>query len=661
MRKFTIIVFLVLALFTIASCSHKSQENGIQDADKLLSKSYSIIDITDNIPLSNIENISYLGDTNNYLITGRDEGNDDIELIVANADFNDFQSIDQRTDATSTIEKNCITSTRDGNIICIFKNTEIPGSEASEGQDVALKAENHCLQTTYSIGVFDKNGILVSNNEIKNTGKMKTDDNEELYFGDIISLGDKIVVNVKDMETDKFFVINTNGDILDEIYLGENSRLFNTSNDIDWNVAVSTSDNSGEKIKFIDSSSQRILNNDVDFKESKIEMGTQTITRGVGEYVIFFSTDQCLYGLKCDTKVEEIINWSDSNLNGQYIKNILALPNEEFVVLEDNWSSDENVHLYRLNRSDISELSDLKIIMLATEYVDNELIEAVNNFNKTHSNYQIKIKDYQKYYNDDYKENSPQNQLKMDIVTGEQFDILMLDSEGELLYQLEEKGMFADLSDLMGKEGTISKDDIMPNVLNACENDGKIFRISPTFTVETLAVKKKFVDKENWTVDEMIDTYSALDKKMDLLNYGVSKIDVFMTLFINYDNMFVDYKEHKCNFNSSEFTKLLEFVNSLELENRINWENADASEYDKLYEDMETACSNEKTLLQLIQLSDARTYTRTRYGIFGDDITLIGFPTTVGNGAKLILGKTFVIAEKSTNKDVCWEFVNQFF
>ena len=320
----------------MASCFHKSQENGIQDVDKLLSKSYSIIDITDNIPLSNIENISYLGDTNNYLITGRDDGNGDLKLIVTDADFNDFQPIEQRTDATGSIVKNCITSTRDGNIICILKKTEIPGSETSEGQDVVLRAENDCLQTTYSIGAFDKNGILVSNNEIKNTGIMKTDDNEELYFGDIISLGDKIVVNVKDTETDKFFVINTNGDILDEIYLGENSRLFNTSNDIDWNVAISTSDNSGEKIEFIDSSSQRVLNNDVDFKESKIEMGTQTITRG-NKTVIKDS-------IQIDNAKIEIPNLSPEE------RKML----EEYILNTDITGYGNNLEIYSIIREEIS-------------------------------------------------------------------------------------------------------------------------------------------------------------------------------------------------------------------------------------------------------------------------------------------------------------------
>ena len=652
MRKFRLTAFVVLMLFTLSSCSDKTQSNDSKTAEELMNKAYSKIDIKDNVPVSNIQNISYLGDSDKFLITGFEENDDALKLFVTDADFTDFRFIDWKLDESYTLEKNCITSTSDGNIVCIVNSDERPDDEMTEIEDRA--------SMPYHICVFDKNGSLISNNEIKENGQIRSEGNEEIYFGNAVALDDKILVNINNTENDHFFLMNTEGIIINDLYLGENVCLFNTGNDTDGNAVFSTSDNKGEIIKFINSESQKVLNDTIILDDYEIEIGTQTITRGINDYKIFFSTSQCLYGLKQEN-IEEVINWSDSDLNGQYIKNVLALPNDEFIILSDDWSSDENEHLYRLTKRDMSELADVKVIILATEYADSDLIKMVNKFNDTHSECRIKIRDYQKYYNTGDNSNSPQKQLKMDIVTGEQFDILMLDSEDDLLYNLEKKGMFTDIGSLMDKNGGVNRDDIVPNVLKSCESNGKILKIAPTFTIQTLVAKKKFIDKESWTVDEMIDIYSDLEGKMQLLNYCISKTDLFMTLFINYNNHFVDYNENKCSFNSSEFINLLEFVNGLDLENKINWEEVDDSEYEALYNTMGTACLNDKALLQMIQLSDARTYTRTKYGIFGDDISLVGFPTSTGNGAKLILGKIFAIAEQSACKDECWEFISRFF
>ena len=198
MRKSRIKAFWVLMLFALSSCSDKIQSNDSKTAEKLMNKAYSKIDIKDNVPISNIQNISYLDNSDNYLITGFEDNDDVLKLFVTDTGFTDFHFIDWKLDETYTLEKNCITSTSDGNIVCIVKSVEQSYEEMTE-------IEDH-VSVSYHICVFDKSGCLVSNNEIKDYGQIRSEGNEEIYFGNAVPLDDKILVSINDTENDHFFL-----------------------------------------------------------------------------------------------------------------------------------------------------------------------------------------------------------------------------------------------------------------------------------------------------------------------------------------------------------------------------------------------------------------------------------------------------------------------
>jgi len=654
MRKHIILLTVIFMLSAVTSCARNNSNSVSDTAEKLMSKAYPVLDITDNAPVSDIESISYLGEQDKYLLVGYDDSRDGVKLYVTDAGFAEFTSVELKTDEQYYIEKNCITSTDDGNIAAFFR---VEGD--ADEQETAFPT------VTYHICVFDHQGEIISDTEISNTDILDTDESGYLYIGNLISLGDDYIIGVKGIDCDHFYLLSSDGDISNGVFLGENAVLFSTGKDTDGNIAFSDTEGNKEVIRFVGKYDHRELAGSLDLDSLNVEMGTQTLTRGNNEYRLFISSPQSLYGVRQDSSAEEVINWSDSGLNGQYIRNVLALSNGDFIVLEDDWSSDETARLYLLSRNGNAGSDNVRLIKLAAENADNQLFTMVDRFNKTHKDYHIKVMDYQKYYETGNTDtailNTPEKQLKMDIATGEQFDIMVLDSEGQLLYNLADKEVFTDIRPLMAADNSIVPEDILPNILKVCEENGKINWISPMFSIQTIAAKTKYVSGNSWTIDEMIRIYSELDDKMKLLNYGISKSDVFMTLFVNYNNPFVDYKKHKCAFDSTEFINALKFVNGLELDNEINWENADHSEYETLYDNMGTACLNDKALLQSVRLTDARDYTRTRYGTFGEDISLIGFPTSSGCGAKLCTGTAYAITDKSEYKDVCWEFIKQYF
>ena len=56
-----------------------------------------------------------------------------------------------------------------------------------------------------------------------------------------------------------------------------------------------------------------------------------------------------------------------------------------------------------------------------------------------------------------------------------------------------------------------------------------------------------------------------------------------------------------------------------------------------------------------------RGYARAIAADFGDDITLVGYPSSDGTGARLSTNQSFGIMSNSANKDACWNFINTFF
>ena len=78
------------------------------------------------------------------------------------------------------------------------------------------------------------------------------------------------------------------------------------------------------------------------------------------------------------------------------------------------------------------------------EYADPGTIERVKDFNKTNSDYRIKLADYSEYFEWDEENerniNSPDKQLKQDIAAGKTFDIICMSDSSGIFENLSKKG-----------------------------------------------------------------------------------------------------------------------------------------------------------------------------------------------------------------------------
>lgn len=256
-------------------------------------------------------------------------------------------------------------------------------------------------------------------------------------------------------------------------------------------------------------------------------------------------------------------------------------------------------------------------------------------------------------------ENSGSDQLKKDILAGNAPDMIIT-YDRSVLNSLAPKGAFADLYSFLEKDSDLKKEDLMPPLLKCGEFDGKLYSLSPSFSISTFAVKKKFCDHDNWTVEEFMDAYKNRPDGAKLKEYETQ--DDILRILMYGANEFVDYKNGKCHFDDPEFVKMLEFTKQFPKEDEDVSEDMSREEWEKYSREMELAYRNDKILIFDWDIYDVHEYNTLKDGHFGEDISLVGYPSEDGNGGAVIDGiNNMMIMNDSPVKDECWKFIKGFF
>lgn len=669
-------------MLSLASCGEKDENNSessqsggnsVVTAENIAEKSFKAIEIGGSVPLNYIRLIKPVADTGKVLITGNTD--DGSAMYVTDYEFNDFTPIDFELNVDEENAESYYNTFigADGTIyvfatITTYGDVEMPDWEDPDfdGRNFDWDAYYEAAESTYILFTIDIDGNILTENEITGLEKYEDDDEEggRMYLGDIYPCGDKLIMNISKMD-EIMVTVGADGVIGDEIDLGDDSyHLYTNTIGTDGNLYFASYDyNNGSGrniIKHIDTSTMSIASDYITIDSDDLDYVNRIMT-GSGDYSFYVSDTTSLFGIKDDGTTEEVINWIDSDLSGNYVDFVLPVENGEFIIHENNWSTNTS-SFYRLTKRDASELENVQIISMVVAYSDSETMEKVKKFNQENDGYRIKIEDYNKYYEWDEEKgtqlNSPEAQLKLDIAAGKTPDIICMNSNSSLYTSLGKKGALVDLYEFMGTDGTVSKDDIVPNVLKAGELDGKLLTISPTFYVSTFAAKKKFIDKQGWTTDEFIETYNNCPDDMELFRYNAGKEEV-LSMFL-YSGKFIDTENGTCNFNSPEFIKILEFCNGIESE-EMDWGSMSNDEMNNYWNKQETAIANDKALLSDMTIYNMRDYNRQLHVTFNEEVSFVGIPDASGNGAMLQTNNNCAIMANSENKEVCWKFISQFF
>lgn len=380
------------------------------------------------------------------------------------------------------------------------------------------------------------------------------------------------------------------------------------------------------------------------------------IAGGRGDYRLFIPLFDALYGVKADGSLESVLNWNDSDIGAI---TLYPVGENDFVAFgSDNYGSQMNF-MY-LRRRNMSELSDTVVLTLASLWGGGS--DIVNQFNQSQNKYRIQIVDYSQYNSEEppYTADGAMNQLKMDLISGKAPDIIITQNHNDIT-ALSGKGAFVDLYQFMENDPDVNRDTLMPNLLKACENsNGQLYSLSPSFSIKTMAVKTKFFDKENWTLDEMISLYDNAPSTADHLYDGISKEEMFRNLFYAATDL-VDYESGVCHFDSPDFVKILEFCNRFvdEVYMPDKWSEPEA--HDQYYTDKFYWWSNDRIVVSEIGAGGDSSLSYTRDVDARDDITLVGYPSSNGNGGKLDFSENIAISATCPDKEGAWQFVRSYF
>lgn len=369
-------------------------------------------------------------------------------------------------------------------------------------------------------------------------------------------------------------------------------------------------------------------------------------------YDIYLSDDYGAYGYNIgDAEITKLMDYISSDFASNYLYQISFLDENTFVAY---YYGDEGGKLSKFTKVAPEDVIDKKEVTLGCYYLDPDVKHKIIEFNKANEEYRINIKDYSTYDTiEDYTQGM--TRLNADIVAGDVADIMILNTQMPV-ESYAAKGIFADLNEFLEKDTEVKKEDLLPNILEALSLDGELYRIAPFFSVNTFAAKTADVGEEpGWTMDEALALLATKPEGTNLLSEMTASSFMYYTMWIC-GEQYVDWENGQCYFDSDGFMKILEYANTLPrtIEYTANMDD------ESYWKELDAQYRNGKTILNLQYLSGFRDYAYVEQAVFGEDITLIGFPSEEGNGAGINIGTTMAISALSKNKDVAWEFLKLF-
>ncbi len=352
-----------------------------------------------------------------------------------------------------------------------------------------------------------------------------------------------------------------------------------------------------------------------------------------------------------DAEVKKLMDFIDSDLSSSYVYNVSAVSQKEFYgILVDDMTGQEM--LMKFTKVDPKDVADKTVLTLACYYLDWEVRRHVVEFNKSNPDYRITITDYSQYDTDeDYTAGI--TKLNTDIVSGKMPDILLL-NDNIPVESYAAKGLFEDLYPYIDRDEEMNREDYFSNVLKVHENNGELYCLPPRFVIYTVTGKTADVgDRTGWKLQDLKELLASRPEGTQAFS-GATRRDILFYSIRMSGNQFIDWESGKCNFNTDGFISLLEFIKSFPEELPEDyWEKDMGMNWDDQFR-------QGKVLLDQTVLNSFSSYNYLKKATFGEDITMIGFPSESGKGSVISSEMKLSMSSKSQNKDGAWQFLRYF-
>ena len=380
---------------------------------------------------------------------------------------------------------------------------------------------------------------------------------------------------------------------------------------------------------------------------------------GFGQWLYLYDGGNGLYGWNTADGGEALLaDWGEAAVNPDLIQRCAGLEDGRIVLLYLHNGAPEVVVLSEAGRDTLPEVETLTYAVLDTLDVD---WDRVNEFNRTHTDVQIVVKDYLVYADDGSRTSQGRDLLLTELAAGKVPDIMSVGSTGttygSLPYrQMAEKGYFEDLLPFIDSDPDLSREDLMEPPLKAAMLDGKLYMAFDSVGISTFLGPVRIVgDRYSWTLADLMEAFASMPEGATISDHWYTKRDMLYYL-VNPDS-YVDWESGTCSFDSDAFRAALELANTypLEFERTNTWEES--------VEIMEECWRRMREGLQMLTelpvsgFSAAQIYSSENRG-FGEPIAFVGHPTEDGSvGSSFYPCGKLSMSSTCKNKEAAWEFI----
>lgn len=303
--------------------------------------------------------------------------------------------------------------------------------------------------------------------------------------------------------------------------------------------------------------------------------------------------------------------------------------------------------------------ADIVLIMPVTEMTVGVYRDVVDEFNAEDNGYRIEFKYYDEYYdstmdteNASTMESFAQidNQIVLDFIKGEKIDIVPDNSftDKGRFNELVKKGAFTDLNPFLVSDEEINRETLNDHILEVNETNGELMTIPLFYTIDTLYGETQYVgEKRDWTFDELAEHWNRMPER-STFNGRTTKTSVYEGVLRRNLASFVDIQNCKAYFDSPDFLKELEFINSFP-------------------QPIGQKTDPDNSVPEFISHAEIDSLGAYHSLSFDDyfnkrDITIVGYPSDDGGGSYLKTFFRFGISDKSTPEQQkgAWLFIKRF-
>ena len=375
---------------------------------------------------------------------------------------------------------------------------------------------------------------------------------------------------------------------------------------------------------------------------------------GQGDYLYFYSTTSCLYGMKADGTAEKLLDWLSCDVDTDNTSNLSVISGEKVVMGETDWSGETpKCSLVELDRTLVTEENRRIELTMAVVDLDWDLRSAIKRFNRSNTQYRIVVKDYNEY-NTDEDQTAGRQKLSTEIISGDVPDLLACDNLPVRLYGA--KGLLEDLTPYIQNDTTLGGEDalVQPVVDALRSDDGKLYYITGRFQIQTAFASRKVVgDVTGLTMDEARQAMTKLQDGAMMMGFYTAQADLLQTLCSNNMEHYVNWETGECSFDSQGFVQLLECVKLApqEITDDMydNWQEYGPNT--ALREGRQLLCQT--TIADWYSMLDVKSY-------LGDDTQFVGLPDENREGNSFNTYLPLAMSSKSKYKDGAWQFISAY-